>query len=78
MSDLEILERVINTLDNIDVPTRYTEQIAIPVANSSNLLKALYKAVRETAEKKAAEEAEAAQTEPMVEQEPAPEEATEN
>lgn len=45
MSDIELLQNVISTLDRIPVPAQYTEQIGIPIYNSSNLLKSLYNTV---------------------------------
>ena len=45
MTDLEVLRTVINQMDNISVPVQLTEQIGIPLYNSSNMLKNLYRSV---------------------------------
>ena len=45
MSDLEIIRTVINNIDSISVPMSLTEQIAIPLTRSNNLLKQLYNAI---------------------------------
>ena len=70
MTDLDILNQVTNTLDNIEIPAKYVEQIGIPVSNCSNLLKALAKAVRETVQRKQEEEAAKAAAEPIPEELP--------
>ena len=57
MSDIEILDKVINTLDNISVPAKYIEQIGIPISNCSNMLKILNKAVKDMLQKKEEESA---------------------
>ena len=67
MNDLDILKQVVNTLDNIEIPTKYVEKIGIPISNSSNLLKALVKAVEDTIKKKQAEEQAQATAEPVSE-----------
>ena len=67
MTDIEILNQVINTLDNIEIPSKYIEKIGIPIMNSSNLLKALTQAVQETARKKMEEEAAKAEANPIAE-----------
>ena len=70
MSDIEILKRAIEILDGVSVPVSLTEQIAIPVANASSMIKALYNAVlngirqKEEEEKKKAEQAPEEATEP--------------
>lgn len=66
MSDLEILKEAYETLDNLEIPAKYTEKLSIPIVNTSNRLKMLYKAVVEAVQKK-----NEAPTEP--EAEPAPE-----
>ena len=45
MTDLEILTSCINEADNIQVPTKYAETIALPIANISNKLKILHRAI---------------------------------
>lgn len=57
MTDLEVLKQVCDTLDNLEIPTKYTEKLAVPILASSNLLKALYQAVLDAANKKKEEEA---------------------
>ena len=71
MTDLEILKQAYETLDNLNVPVSLTEQIAIPVANTSNRLKALYKAVVEAIENKKEEIPPEA---PVTDPEPEPQE----
>ena len=69
MSDLDVLSQVINTLDNIEVPAKYVEKIGIPISNSSNILKALRKALMELIERKKNEEPETPATaEPVAEE----------
>ena len=55
MSDLEILKKTIDTLDGISVPVPLTEQIAIPVINARNMIKALYDAIVADLQRKAEE-----------------------
>ena len=78
MSDMEILDQVINTLDNIEIPTKYVEKIGIPISNSSNLLKALSRAVKEMIRKEKEKEQVPATIEPVPEEpvEEAPAEET--
>ena len=64
MSDIEVLKLVIDHLDHIQVPVQYTQQIAIPIDNASNILKQLYDAVIKAAEEKQ----EAEKKEPVVEE----------
>lgn len=45
MTDIEILEQSIRTLDNIMVPSIFTKSIAIPIAQVSENLRALYEAI---------------------------------
>ena len=45
MTDIEILEQSIRTLDNIMVPSIFTKSIAIPIAQVSENLRALYDAI---------------------------------
>lgn len=45
MTDLELISKCINTLDDISVPAKYVEQIAIPVAQVSGALKELYNGI---------------------------------
>ena len=52
MSDLEILKEAYETLDNLEIPVKYTEKLSIPIVNTSNRLKVLYKAVMEAVQKK--------------------------
>ena len=66
MSDLEILKEAYETLDNLEIPAKYTEKLSIPIVNTSNRLKVLYKAVMEAVQKKNETPAE-------PEMEPAPE-----
>ena len=67
MNDLDILERVTTTLDNINIPAKYVESIGIPISNCSNLLNALKKAVEDTIRRKQEEECAAAEAEPVEE-----------
>lgn len=77
MSDLEILEKSIRDLSAIKVPAALTEEIAIPIYNSVNMLRNLYNTVVETINKHNKEEMHVAEEEPQPEEEPASEEATE-
>lgn len=70
MTDLEILSRSLNEIDSIEVPVQYTEKIALPLCNVSNLLKLLYNAIVDNMKKQ--QEAAAAQ----AAQEPAEEPET--
>lgn len=49
MSDTEILKNVILTLDRIDVPISFMEQISIPIYNANAKLKKLYSYISEQA-----------------------------
>lgn len=51
MSDIELLKQAFETLDNLDIPVKYLERLAIPIANVSNRLKILYNAVVEAMKK---------------------------
>lgn len=42
MTDIELLRDVIETLDGISVPVKYDDQIAAPIKDANNKLKALY------------------------------------
>ena len=53
MSDIDILKMAIENLERISVPVQYTEQIAIPMYNSTEMLKKLYGAIIETIKKNA-------------------------
>lgn len=67
MSDLEIIRTVINNIDSISVPMSLTEQIAIPLTRSNNLLKQLYNAIIDKVEEeKKAKEAKAQEPELKV------------
>lgn len=76
MTDLEILKRVIDTLDNIEIPAKYVEKIGIPISNCSNLLKALDKAVKDTMKRNQQEQP--AEAVPETEEPEEPEEPEEN
>ena len=52
MSDIEVLKLVIDQLDEISVPIKYKEQIAVPLADANNALKQLFNAVIKAAEEK--------------------------
>ena len=79
MTDLEILENVINTLNNIQVPAALTKGIAIPIYNAVVDLQALHdaivKQIREAQAKKEQKEPEVEIGEPQFvgEDEPLPE-----
>lgn len=45
MTDIEILEQSIQTLDNIMVPSIFTKSISIPIAQVSENLRALHDAI---------------------------------
>lgn len=63
MSDLELLKRAIDILSGVSIPVSYTEQIAIPVTNARNMIKAVYDAVvKQLEEKQAVEETSEAAT----------------
>ena len=51
MTELEVLEKAITRLVSISVPIMYTEQIAVPIKESTDLLKALYAAVLQNVQK---------------------------
>lgn len=69
MSDLEILENVVNTLNNIQIPAALTKAVAVPIYNSLMDLQALHdaivKRINATQAKKAPEEHEAKIEEPQ-------------
>lgn len=52
MTDLEVIRGIINRLDSINVPVGLTQQIAVPIAQSSAELKALHNAVIDALKKK--------------------------
>ena len=56
MTDLEILQNVIETLDAISVPMNQLQQIGFPIYNANNQLKQLYLAVINAQEKREEEE----------------------
>ena len=57
MTDIELLRNVIGILDEISVPIKYTNQIAAPIAEASDKLKALYNYVyKKVKEEQEAEE----------------------
>lgn len=59
MTDLDIIKNVILSLDRINVPTMYIEQIAVPLVEANNQLKTLYNHyVKKVQEAKANEETE--------------------
>lgn len=43
MKELELMEKIITTLDSISIPAGLTEQIAFPICKCSNALKDLYR-----------------------------------
>ena len=51
MTDLELLQKVITDLDNINVPAGLIRQIGIPIMNASGNLKQLYDFVMDNAKK---------------------------
>ena len=55
MSELELLRKTIGILDNIRVPTALTQEVAVPIVQVSEDLKALYNAILETMERQKAE-----------------------
>lgn len=69
MTDLEILENVINTLNNIQVPAALTKGIAVPIYNAVMDLQALHdaivKQIREAQSKKEQKEPDAEIGEPQ-------------
>lgn len=69
MSDLEILKEAYETLDNLEIPAKYTEKLSIPIVNTSNRLKMLYKAVMEAVQKKKDEAPAESEAEPAPEAE---------
>lgn len=64
MTDLEILASCIEEADHIQVPTRYVESIALPIANISSKLKVLYRAILANSEKAKEDESEKEETIP--------------
>ena len=52
MTDLEVIRGIINRLDSINVPVGLTQQIAVPIAQSSAELKALHNAIIDALKKK--------------------------
>jgi len=56
MTDLEVIRGIINRLDSINVPVGLTQQIAVPIAQSSAELKALHNAIIDALKKKKEED----------------------
>ena len=60
MTDLDIIKNVILSLDRINVPTAYIEQIAVPIFEADRQLKALYnhytQKIKEEEKKESSEE----------------------
>ena len=56
MTDLEILEKTIATLNNIQVPAAFTKAIGVPIYNSIMDLTALHDSIVEHIRKNQAEE----------------------
>ena len=52
MTDLEVIRGIINRLDSINVPVGLTQQIAVPIAQSSEELKALHNAIVDALKKR--------------------------
>ena len=78
MTDLDIIKNVILSLDRINVPTMYIEQIAVPLVEANNQLKALYNHyVKKVQEAKANEEAETKPEDKVSEEVPSEEHAEE-
>ena len=55
MTDLELMRKIINELDAINVPVALAQQIGVPIQNASNELKALHNAVLDAVKQREAQ-----------------------
>jgi len=68
MTDLEILEKTIATLNNIHIPAAFTKDIGIPIYNSIMDLTALHDSIVEHIKKNAAKAEKTSESEAVVEE----------